>query len=80
MDLAGKDILEPGCGDGRMTWRYAPRTSSVLAIDPDAAAIDPARRHAAATGLTSVTFRVGDLFTTDLPSSAFDVVLFSGTL
>ena len=23
VDFRGKDVLEIGCGDGRMTWRYA---------------------------------------------------------
>lgn len=28
-------ILEVGCGDGRMTWRYAQYTGRITAIDPD---------------------------------------------
>ena len=80
VDFAGKDVLEPGCGDGRLTWRYAPRAASVLAIDPDAGAVEKARRQAPAGTSANVAFRVGDLFATDLPRSASDVVLFSGTL
>jgi ubiquinone/menaquinone biosynthesis C-methylase UbiE len=33
--LDGKRVLEVGCGDGRLTWRYASRTGRVTAIDPD---------------------------------------------
>ena len=35
-DFAGKSVLEIGCGDGRLTWRYAARGARVTAIDPDA--------------------------------------------
>jgi len=35
-DFAGKSVLEIGCGDGRLTWRYAERAARVTAIDLDA--------------------------------------------
>jgi 16S rRNA A1518/A1519 N6-dimethyltransferase RsmA/KsgA/DIM1 with predicted DNA glycosylase/AP lyase activity len=35
-DFAGKSVLEIGCGDGRLTWRYADRAGNVIAIEPDA--------------------------------------------
>jgi len=34
-DLRGRRVLEVGCGEGRLTCRYADRAGSVLAIDPD---------------------------------------------
>jgi 2-polyprenyl-3-methyl-5-hydroxy-6-metoxy-1,4-benzoquinol methylase len=34
-DLSGKRILEIGCGDGRLTWRYASQAAQVVAIDSD---------------------------------------------
>ena len=80
VDFNGTDVLEVGCGDGRMTRRYAARAASVLAIDADAGAIERAQAHAAADGLSTATFQTGDLLTTALPAAAFDVVLFSGTL
>ena len=43
IDSSGADVLEVGCGDGRLTWRYADCTRSVLALDLDAAAIERAR-------------------------------------
>ena len=45
IDFAGKDVLEIGCGDGRMTWRYADVAASVLAFDPDESAITTAREQ-----------------------------------
>ncbi|HZY41350.1 MAG TPA: class I SAM-dependent methyltransferase, partial [Anaerolineae bacterium] len=35
-DFTGKRVLEIGCGDGRLTWRYAAGAAHVTAIDPDA--------------------------------------------
>ena len=32
----GLRVLELGCGDGRLTLRYADSAASVLAVDPDA--------------------------------------------
>jgi 2-polyprenyl-3-methyl-5-hydroxy-6-metoxy-1,4-benzoquinol methylase len=34
VDLSGKHVLEIGCGDGRLTWRYAGAAARVTAIDP----------------------------------------------
>ncbi|HEY2965307.1 MAG TPA: class I SAM-dependent methyltransferase, partial [Actinomycetota bacterium] len=34
VDLGDAEVLEIGCGDGRLTWRYADRTAHVTAIDP----------------------------------------------
>ena len=45
VDFSGKDVLEIGCGEGRMTWRFASLAASVLAIDPDESAIATARRQ-----------------------------------
>jgi SAM-dependent methyltransferase len=38
-DFRGQLVLEIGCGDGRLTWRYAGRAEHVMAIDPFAASI-----------------------------------------
>jgi predicted RNA methylase len=35
LDFQDQIVLEIGCGDGRLTWRYAPAAAHVTAIDPD---------------------------------------------
>lgn len=34
-EFAGKRVLEIGCGDGRLTWRYAEKAAHVTGIDPN---------------------------------------------
>jgi len=34
-DFTGRRVLEAGCGDGRLTWRYADQTRRVAGIDLD---------------------------------------------
>lgn len=44
-DFTGQHVLEIGCGDGRLTWRYAGRAARVTAIDPFAEGIARAREN-----------------------------------
>ena len=34
-DLTDKRVLEIGCGEGRLTWKYAKWTASIVGIDLD---------------------------------------------
>jgi ubiquinone/menaquinone biosynthesis C-methylase UbiE len=80
IDFAGKDVLDVGCGDGRMTWRFAEQTRSVLGLDPLAASIEQARLDTPAHLRSKVTFQVADITTAQLPAAAFDVVALSWSL
>lgn len=33
-DFTGKRVLEIGCGEGRLTWRYASASLSTIGLDP----------------------------------------------
>ena len=44
-DFSGQRVLEIGCGDGRLTWRYADRAAHVTAIDPFVDGITQAREN-----------------------------------
>ena len=35
VDFAGKRVLEIGCGEGRLTWRYASASFLTVGLDPD---------------------------------------------
>jgi SAM-dependent methyltransferase len=45
VDRDGRRVLEIGCGDGRLTWRYADRAAHVTAIEPFAPALARAREN-----------------------------------
>lgn len=83
VEFSDRDVLEVGCGDGRLTWRYADRTRSVLALDPDAAAIEQARAHLddlPEERRPRVIFQVADITHEALPAAAFDVALLAWSL
>jgi len=43
VDVTGKRVLEIGCGEGRLTWRYAAASSLTIGLDPDQNALRVAR-------------------------------------
>ena len=80
VDFRGKDVLEIGCGDGRMTWRYADAAASVLAFDPDEPSIAAAREETPERLKAKVAFRVAGMMDIDLADAAYDVGLFSWSI
>jgi 2-polyprenyl-3-methyl-5-hydroxy-6-metoxy-1,4-benzoquinol methylase len=44
-DFSAQHVLEIGCGDGRLTWRYADQAKHVMAIDPAADRIAQAKEN-----------------------------------
>jgi len=34
-DFSNKRVLEIGCGEGRLTWKYAPASSLTIGLDTD---------------------------------------------
>jgi 2-polyprenyl-3-methyl-5-hydroxy-6-metoxy-1,4-benzoquinol methylase len=78
-DFTGARVLEVGCGDGRLTWLYAPRAESVLGIDPDEDQIALARSATPPELADRVQFSVGEA--EDLSKTAvFDVAFLSWSL
>lgn len=80
INFADKDVLEVGAGDGRLTWRYAAATRSVLALDPAADCIARAKAATPPELRTTLTFQVGDITTTRLPQAEFDLAILSWSL
>ncbi len=78
--LAGARVLEVGCGDGRLTWRYAARAARVLAIDTDSRRVEAARSGLARTALSHVTFLATPVADLDVRSGPFDVVIMAWSL
>lgn len=80
VDLSGADVLEVGCGDGRLTWRYAGQAASVLAIDTAADEIEQAREATPPRLRPTVTFEVVDITDAELSPAAFDVAILAHSL
>ena len=79
-DFNDKDVLEVGCGDGRMTWFYADAAASVLAIDPDESSIAAAREETPEHLNAKVAFRVASMTDIDLADASYDVCVLSWSL
>jgi 16S rRNA A1518/A1519 N6-dimethyltransferase RsmA/KsgA/DIM1 with predicted DNA glycosylase/AP lyase activity len=75
VSFASRRVLEIGCGDGRLTERYAHDAASVVAIDPDADAIS-----ALAMVLPKVDARAIGFEELTLPPASIDIVLFAWSL
>jgi 2-polyprenyl-3-methyl-5-hydroxy-6-metoxy-1,4-benzoquinol methylase len=81
-DLDGQHVLEIGCGDGRLTWRYADKAARVTAIDPVAKQIALARENMPHPLRDRIEFKdIGfEDFAAASAPSAFDIVILSWSL
>lgn len=81
VDLDGREVLEIGCGDGRLTWRYADRAAHVTAIEPFEGSIAKAKERLGEMGLP-IDFRHVSFedFTAAGDADVFDVALLSWSL
>jgi 2-polyprenyl-3-methyl-5-hydroxy-6-metoxy-1,4-benzoquinol methylase len=82
VDLDDAEVLEIGCGDGRLTWRYADRTAHVTAIDPFEDAIGRARRRLPVRlgGTVDIRGMAFEEFAAETRPAVFDVVILSWSL
>ncbi|WP_300670676.1 class I SAM-dependent methyltransferase [Desulfoluna sp.] len=75
VDMTGSEVLEIGCGDGRLTSWLVGKVKHLTAIDPDGKCIETARKK-----VPSADFFVGSGEWLDFPDGRFDLVLFSLSL
>lgn len=80
VDFSGLRVLEVGCGEGRLTRRYAAAASSVLGIDPDEGRIALARAELPPQLADRVGFRVLGATELDEPPGSFDVAFLAWSL
>jgi len=73
--FASRRVVEIGCGDGRLTRRYAHAAASVIAIDPDDEAIAEL-----AADLPMVETRAIGIDALVVPARSVDIVLFAWSL
>ena len=77
--FTGKRVLEIGCGNGRLTWRFAEQAARVVAIDPDAEDVALAIQACPPHLRERVRFHVGTLQEFESPER-FDLALLSWSL
>jgi ubiquinone/menaquinone biosynthesis C-methylase UbiE len=76
-----KQVLEVGCGDGRLTLRLAGLgAEKIIAFDADSKLIRAARRNLPDQYKDRILFRVGSAEKMRLKANQFDVVVFSWVL
>lgn len=68
-----KDVLDLGCGYGRIAARVSELGHSVVGVDGSASVLDRARQQT--PELLGVTYLLQDMRDLDLPGETFDVVL-----
>jgi 2-polyprenyl-3-methyl-5-hydroxy-6-metoxy-1,4-benzoquinol methylase len=82
VDFKDLRVLEVGCGEGRLTWRYADKAAQVTAIDPDGKAIEKARVNVPEKLKGQVRFLKSTIedFAKSSSDRGFDIVIFSWSL
>jgi ubiquinone/menaquinone biosynthesis C-methylase UbiE len=79
-DFRGRRVLEMGCGDGRLTLGIAEDAAYVHAFDPEAEAIDRARRSLPTELDDRVCYAVASGKEIEIAPHSFDLVVFSWSL
>ena len=82
VDFSGQRVLEIGCGDGRLTWRYAGRAGHVTALDAFADGITRAKENIPDELKGRVEFQhvAFEDFAAASGPSAFDIAILSWSL
>ena len=74
-DLCNQEILEIGCGDGRITSYFIGKSKRLVAIDPNEDSVSKAKKN-----IVGADFRIGSGEFLEFPSRSFDLVLFTLSL
>ena len=80
VDFTNKHVLEIGCGEGRLTWRYAAATQHVTGIDPDRDALRVAVIDRASDLAAKVDFTNGHAEQLPFREETFDIALLAWSL
>jgi len=78
--IEGKHVLELGCGEGRMTWRYMALPEAITGVDPDFESLAEALHTRPVSFVDRVTFAQAKAEYLPFPKERFETALFSWSL
>lgn len=73
--FAGQNVLEIGCGDGRLTWRYAASAGCVTGIDQDGETLSAAVTACPGNLQKTVSFVRANSLALPFPHEEFDIAI-----
>jgi ubiquinone/menaquinone biosynthesis C-methylase UbiE len=79
-DFRKKNVLEVGCGDGRLTFSYADLASRVVALDPEEKSIKKAKSSMPRGLADKPEFRVGRGQKLPFPDEGFAIIFLTWSL
>lgn len=79
-DFGSADVLEVGCGDGRLTWKYAYATGQTFGLDPDFNELRLAWADCPADLRDRVHLARADAYHIPFPINAFDIAILAWSL
>jgi ubiquinone/menaquinone biosynthesis C-methylase UbiE len=78
--LENARVLEIGCGNGRMTWRYASRPTSIAGLDPNPERLVSAMADRPSNLAYKVDFLSGNAEALPFADESFDVAILAWSL
>ena len=79
-DFADSRVLEIGCGEGRLTWKYAAASARTVGLDPDFDSLRVARADRPADLRDRVHLTRASAYHLPLPKEKFDIAILAWSL
>ncbi len=80
VDFKGKRVLEVGCGEGRLTWKYAGASNLTVGFDPDHDALRIARADSPHDLQQHVNFANASASKIPFSKETFDIAILAWSL